>query len=162
MAFSCKLLPNSTLPYFSTGHVQLHHIIEDILNQTGEADLFISSFTVAEEFIRKLYKYKEQNLIKSLTLLIDLRSSKKLLHLTYFLSQVADEVYLANNHSKIMLIKNKQHHVSVVTSQNQTRGNRFEAGMICTQKHVYDFYKKQIDIQLPKCLPIGNLFTRNT
>ena len=156
-----KILPSSTIPYFSKGNIQLHHILLDVLKQVGEADVFISSFTISEEFIRKLYKLKQQGIIKSLTLLIDLRSSKKTLHLSYFLSKVADEVYLANNHSKIILVKNKDHKVSIVTSQNQTRGNRYEAGMVCTDESVYDFYQKNIDEELPKFLSIHGVFRRN-
>jgi len=142
--------------------VQLHHILLDVLQQVGEADVFISSFTVAEEFIRKLYKLKQENKIRSLKLLIDLRSAKKTLHLSYFLSKVADEIYLANNHSKIILIKSSDYLVSIVTSQNQTRGNRFEAGMICTDKAVYDFYQNIINDQTHNFLNIGKIFRRNT
>lgn len=160
---SCsKILPNSTIPYFSKGNVQLHHILLDILQQVGEADIFISSFTISEEFIRKLYKLKQEGIIKSLKLLIDLRSAKKAVNLSYFLSKVADEIYLANNHSKIMLIKTEQYHVSIVTSQNQTRGNRYEAGMICTNKDVYDFYQNQIDEQMPKFINYANLYQGST
>ncbi len=142
--------------------MQLHHILLDVLQQVGEADVFISSFTVAEEFIRKLYKLKQENKIRSLNLLIDLRSAKKTLHLSNFLMNVCDDVFLANNHSKIILVKSANYFVSIVTSQNQTRGNRFEAGMICTDKAVYDFYQNEFKKQIPNFLNIGNIFRRNT
>ncbi len=38
-----------------------------------------------------------------------------------------DEVYLSENHSKVILIQNARWQVSICTSQNQTRGNRVEA-----------------------------------
>ena len=162
MVSICKILPDRSVPYFSKGNVQLHHILLDVLSQVGEADLFISSFTISEEFIRKLYKLKLSGQIKSLKLLIDIRSSKKTLHLSYFLSKVADEVFLANNHSKLMLIKTEQYSVSIITSQNQTRGNRYEAGIISTENSIFDFYSNAIAEETPKFLTIGNLFRRNT
>lgn len=162
MVSICKILPENNVPYFSKGNVQLHHVLLDVLSQVGEVDLFISSFTISEEFIRKLHKLKLTGQIKSLKLLIDLRSSKKTLHLSYFLSQVADEVYLANNHSKLMLIKSSDYSISIITSQNQTRGNRYEAGIISTQKSIYDFYFNSINDELPKFLSIGNIFRGNT
>lgn len=90
-----------------------------------------------------------------------MRSSKKTLHLSYFLSQVADQVYLANNHSKLMLIKTDVYSISIITSQNQTRGNRYEAGIISTENSIFDFYSNAILEETPKFLTIGNLFKTN-
>lgn len=152
------LKSNSVIPYFSTGTTQLYHIVEDLLLQSGKADVFISSFTVAEEFIRQLHNLKEKNLINRLDLLIDNRSAKKTLHLSYFLFSVANEVYLANNHSKIILIKNENFKIAVVTSQNQTRGNRYEAGIITTLNDTYDYFSKNIDNEINNYLKLSDVF----
>ncbi len=156
-----KLSKHSVHPYFTSGSVQLYHIVDDILQQTGKAVLFISSFTVSEEFIRKLQKLKENGFIQELQMLIDLRSAKKTLDLSCFLSSVANEVYLANNHSKVILISNENYKISVVTSQNQTRGNRMEAGMICTMPDVFDYYKKNIYNEFKNCLKLSDVLGRN-
>lgn len=160
MDSSWVLKANSVIPYFSTGTTQLYHVLEDLLLQTGKADVFISSFTVAEEFIRKLNQLKKQDLIQDLRLLIDNRSAKKTLHLSYFLLNVADEVYLANNHSKIILISNEKYKVSIVTSQNQTRGNRYEAGLISTIKETYDFFDKALEQEKTNYLKLTDVFNR--
>lgn len=154
------LSKNNITPFFSTGSLQLYHIVEDLLLQTGKADLFISSFTVAEEFIRKLYNLKEDDLINSIDLLIDERSARRTLHLSYFLSQVTNHVYLANNHSKLILIKNNQFKVSVITSQNQTRGNRFENGIILTLPDIYDYYEEKIKGALERSISLDDIFAR--
>lgn len=158
---SFDILHRKLIPYFSTGSTQLYHVVEDLLQQTGKADVFISSFTISEEFIRKLNRLTEKNLINNLTLLIDNRSARKTLHLSWFLSKVANQVYLANNHSKIILIKNENFNISVVTSQNQTRGNRFEAGMITTDPEIYKFYQSEIDNELKNCIKLSDVFTEN-
>ncbi len=157
-----KLKKDSINPIFSPGNIQLYHIVENLLQQTGKADLFISSYTVAEEFIRKLQKLKDKDLIRTLHLLIDNRSARKTLHLSWFLFSVADEVYLGNNHSKVILIKNDQWKISVVTSQNQTRGNRVEVGLTCSHPQIYDELKKNFDVELTKCIKLSEVLRRNT
>jgi len=149
------------IPYFSTGNIQLYHVVEQLLEQTGKADMFISSYTVSEEFIRKLFNLSEKKLISRLTMLIDSRNAQKTQHLSWFLASVAHEVYLADNHSKIILISNQQVKVTVVTSQNQTRGNRYEAGIITTDPSIYAFYENQISGELSKCIKLHDVLKRN-
>jgi len=149
------------IPYFSTGNIQLYHVVEQLLEQTGKADLFISSYTVSEEFIRKLFNLSEKKLIAHLSMLIDSRNAQKTQHLSWFLASVANEVYLADNHSKIILISNQQVKVTVITSQNQTRGNRYEAGIITTDLSIYAFYQNQISGELPKCIKLHDVLKRN-
>ncbi len=162
MNLELNLQKNNTQPYFSPGTIQLYHIVEDLLRQSGKADLFISSFTVAEEFVRKLNKLKDQDLVQHMQLLIDSRSAKKTLHLSWFLFSVADEVYIGNNHSKVILIENDKWKISVVTSQNQTRGNRIEVGLICTQPHIFDELKSKFDTELTKCFKLSDVLGRPT
>lgn len=70
-------------------------------------------------------------------MLTDLKASRKTVNLYTFISNVFDNVYLAENHSKVILIRNSKWMVSICTSQNQTRGNRTESGMITTDPRVY-------------------------
>jgi len=122
--------------------------------------MFISSYTVSEEFIRKLFSLSEKKLIAHLSMLIDSRNAQKTQHLSWFLSSVAHEVYLADNHSKIILISNQDFKVTVVTSQNQTRGNRYEAGIISQDPLIYAFYQNQISGELSKCIKLHDLLKR--
>lgn len=151
---------NKIIPYFSTGSIQLYHIVEDLLQQTGKADLFLSSFTISEEFIRKLQKLKEEKLVENLQLLIDLRSAKKTIHLSWFLANVANEVFLNKNHSKLVIIKNDRFKISMVTSANMTRGNRHECGMISTVHDHYDYFYQQIKIVLKDSLKLNEVLRK--
>ncbi|MDC7147563.1 hypothetical protein PQH04_25615 [Bacteroides ovatus] len=76
-------------------------------------------------------------MITKATMLTDLKASRKTVNLYTFISNVFDNVYLAENHSKVILIRNSKWMVSICTSQNQTRGNRTESGMITTDPRVY-------------------------
>lgn len=53
------------------------------------------------------------------------------------MTEAFDEVKLTFNHSKVMLVANCEWLVSVITSQNQTYGDRAECTFITTDRDVY-------------------------
>lgn len=53
------------------------------------------------------------------------------------MTEAFDEVKLTLNHSKVMLVANSEWLVSVITSQNQTYGDRAECTVITTDRDVY-------------------------
>lgn len=116
-------------PYFSN-RIQLADVIEWVLTRTGPAHLQISTFSTSEEFLRRLFRLKKNGRILSCAMFCDLRAARKTLSLYHFIKSVFDRVCLCENHSKVLILSNDAHSVAVVTSQNQTRGNRFEAGII--------------------------------
>lgn len=152
-----RLSPDKVQPFFAPGDWQLYHLVEWILKQTGPAEMFVSSFSVSEEFIRALNRLKE-SYIQDLSMLIDYRTAAKALRLSLFTNNVCDMLHLGNNHSKIILVKNDRWKVTVVTSQNQTRGNRFEAGMLSTLTQHYDVLKHDISTHLKSCVNANNIF----
>ena len=116
-------------PYFSNS-MQLADVIEWVLEQTGPAHLQISTFSTGEEFLRRLFRLKRSGRILTCRMFCDLRAARKTVSLYHFIKSVFDHVCLCENHSKVLILFNDNHTVAVVTSQNQTRGNRFEAGII--------------------------------
>lgn len=53
------------------------------------------------------------------------------------MTEAFGEVKLTLNHSKVMLVANSEWLVSVITSQNQTYGDRAECTFITTDRDVY-------------------------
>ena len=48
-------------------------------------------------------------------------------------------VYLADNHSKVLLVRSENGDtVTVLTSQNLTRGNRIESALVTTDPGIFD------------------------
>ena len=119
-------------PYFSNS-MQLADVIEWVLEQTGPAHLQISTFSTGEEFLRRLFRLKRSGRILTCRMFCDLRAARKTVSLYHFNKSVFDHVCLCENHSKVLILFNDNHTVAVVTSQNQTRGNRFEAGIITSR-----------------------------
>lgn len=157
-----QLEQDKTEAILTDGRYQIYHLIKDLLIQTGPASLFISSYSINEEFLRFLVKNKYRLQIKHITLLLDFRVMTKSLHLATFCRQVTDRVYLGSNHSKIILIENDSWKVSVVSSQNLTRGNRIESSMISTEPAIFDTLDKKVSEAFKHCIPINDIFKRAT
>lgn len=155
-----KSLSLYPLQAYLTDKVQLFNIVEEVLNQTGPATLMITSFSISEEFIRSMYKMKQKGLVINSGLIIDTRATVKIARIMPFACNVFDQIYLSNNHSKVLLIRNDSFNVSVCTSQNQTRGNRNESGMITTDKIIYTQYEESINEIIKNGIDARNILGR--
>lgn len=132
-----KPLSDVPLQAYLDNRLQLFDVLEFILSQTGPAKVYVSTFSTSEEFLRRLFSLRKRQLILHSVLMADLKAAKKTVNLYTFMSSVFDDVYLTKNHSKVLLIENDRWLVTVVTSQNQTRGNRTECAMITTQPDIF-------------------------
>lgn len=147
-------------PYFSNS-IQLAGLIDWILRQTGPAEVMISTFSTSEEFLRRMVRFKESGMVRSCSLFCDLRAARKTAALYHFICGVFDYVALCQNHSKVVLIFNDSFRIAVVTSQNQTRGDRYEAGIITSDPLTFHNLKLGFDILAENALPIDVLFSGN-
>ena len=128
-------MPNQA--YLSNA-VQVADILEWVLQQVGYAEVWQTSFSTSEEFLRRLFFICKANKVSRINLVLDHKATNKTLKLWAFITQVIERTYLADNHSKILLVKSERGDtVSVVTSQNLTRGNRAESAFISTEPDIF-------------------------
>lgn len=106
--------------------MQMGYVLEKLIGFTGPARITVSSYSVGEEFLRKLISLRKHNLITYAALYTDFKAMQKTAHVNPMLLKAYDEVYFCNNHSKVMIIEGGLVPVTVISSQNQTRGNRME------------------------------------
>lgn len=93
----------------------------------------MTSFSISEEFLRRIF----------------------------FIAQTVQSCYLASNHSKILLVHNDTMCVSVIMSQNLTRGNRFESGFISTDPAVFIALHEQVNHLIThQSVPFHEVFAR--
>lgn len=143
--------------------VQVADLLLWILRQTGPASVRISSFSVAEEFLRRIFFMQRDGLITGLDIILDFKATHKTLILWPFIEQVVQRCHLASNHSKVILVSNREWHVSVVTSQNLTRGNRYEASCISTERRIFDTLSSKFnDIVKSHSVPFHDVFRART
>ena len=142
------LRPLDEMPYqaYLSNAVQVADILEWILRQVGPSKVWQTSFSISEEFLRRLFFIEKKGTIKEYTMVLDHKATKKTLGLWVFISKVAERTFLTDNHSKILLVEAESGEaVSVVTSQNLTRGNRQESAFITTDKGIYATLKAQLE-----------------
>lgn len=112
-------------------------LLDWILKQTGRADVYVSTFSTSDAFLRGFYNLRKKGLINHSVLLADLKASNKTVKLYREMQCCFDAVYLAMNHSKVVLVQNDSHLVTVISSQNQTYGDRAECTVITSDQEVF-------------------------
>jgi hypothetical protein len=130
--------------YLGTG-IQLYNLLEWALKQTGKAKITVMTFSISEEFIRKIWQLKKADLIDDISVLIDFKTIQKTRKLERFAGNVFTQMYYAKTHAKLILIRNEKWNVSIVSSQNFTKGNREESGVIMTESNAFNKYKTEIE-----------------
>lgn len=142
------LRPLKETPFqaYLSNAVQVADILEWILSQVGVAEVWQTSFSISEEFLRRLFFITKDKRVSRINLVLDHKATNKTLKLWAFITQVIECTYLADNHSKILLVKSEAGDtVSVITSQNLTRGNRHESASISTDPAIFATLKTQVD-----------------
>ena len=135
-------------------------VLEWILEQVGVAEIWQTSFSISEEFLRRLYFICRDKRVSRISLVLDHKATNKTLKLWAFISQVIENTYLADNHSKILLVRSQDGDtVSVVTSQNLTRGNRAECAFISTDPNIFNTLYDQVNnLIVNHSVPLNELF----
>ena len=153
------LQPNQTQCYL-TNTLQVADIVEWTLAQIGKSTIWQTSFSISEEFLRRLYFISKSGNVETIHLLLDFKATQKTLRLWAFLTQVIEHTYLADNHSKVLLVKSERGEVvSIITSQNLTRGNRCESAVVTSDKQIFGTLFEQIqDLITNHSVPLNDLF----
>lgn len=156
------LRPLKETPFqaYLSNAVQVADILEWILGQVGIAEVWQTSFSISEEFLRRLFFITKDKRVSRINLVLDHKATNKTLKLWAFITQVIERTYLADNHSKIILVKNEAGDtVSVITSQNLTRGNRHESAFISTSPEIFaNLYDQVNDLITNHSVPLHDLF----
>lgn len=140
--------------------VQVADVLEWILAQVGKSEVWQTSFSISEEFLRRLFFIEKSGLVSDFNLVLDLKATNETIKLWSFLIQVIDRTYLADNHSKLLLVRSLAGDtVSVITSQNLTRGNRYESAFITTDKEIFYTLHAQVqDLITNHSVPLHDLY----
>ena len=156
------LRPLKETPFqaYLSNAVQVADILEWILGQVGVAEVWQTSFSISEEFLRRLFFITKDKKVSRINLVLDHKATNKTLKLWAFITQVIERTYLADNHSKILLVKSERGDtVSVITSQNLTRGNRHESAFISTSPEIFaNLYDQVNDLITNHSVPLHDLF----
>ena len=110
-------LSDAPLQSALSNEVQIADILEWVLQQVGTAEVWQTSFSISEEFLRRLYFITRNGSASAIHLVLDFKATNKTLSLWTFIEQVISSTHLADNHSKVLLIHSKKgDKVTVITS----------------------------------------------
>ena len=157
-----KPLADTPNQAYLTNALQVADVLEWILQQVGKSKVWQTSFSISEEFLRRLFFIEKGGKVLELNLVLDHKATNKTLKLWSFICQVMKRTYLADNHSKILLVESEAGDtISVVTSQNLTRGNRHESTFISTDKAIFAaLYGQVTDLIRNHSVPLNDLFAQ--
>ncbi|PWL61024.1 MAG: hypothetical protein DBY35_06490 [Bacteroidales bacterium] len=143
--------------------LQVADVLRWILGQTGAASVRMTSFSISEEFLRRLHFIRREGLVRSLDIVLDFKATHKTLRLWNFISSTVDRCHLADNHSKILLVDSGGMRVAAVMSQNLTRGNRLESGYVTTDRGIFDTLDGCLsEIIQSRSVPFHEIYARTT
>lgn len=129
-----------------------------LLEQIGPAKVYMSTFSTSEEFLAGFLRLRKRGLIKEAHCLVDVKAARKTVRLERLFSACFEHVYLGLNHSKLTLVHNERFKISIVTSQNQTYGDRIECTMVTTDAAIYDKLVDDLRRIVDKCIEKDGLF----
>ena len=155
-------LSECTVQSALTNEVQIADILEWVLKQVGTSEVWQTSFSISEEFLRRLYFITRDGSASAIHLVLDFKATNKTLSLWCFIDQVISSTFLADNHSKILLIHSENgDKVSIITSQNLTRGNRNESYIITTAPDVFDKFLVEVqDLIKNHSVPLSEILNQ--
>ena len=160
MADVVKPLSECSSQAYLSNAVQVADLLEWILEQVGTAKVWQTSFSISEEFLRRLFFIEKGGKVSEFNLVLDHKATNKTLKLWSFMTQVIERTYLTDNHSKILLVQAESGAtVSVITSQNLTRGNRHESAFISTDPGIFATLHAEVtDLIDNHSVPLYDLF----
>jgi len=136
------------LPFVSLGDWSTHDLLFFLLEQTGPARVYFTTWAISEYAIRQLYNLIEQGMILELKGIFDYRNGIRKPAELQFLEKISTEIKPAKCHAKVTVLENDNWGISIVGSANYTRNPRIEAGVLFTLKDVAAFERNWIEKEL--------------
>lgn len=141
-------------PFFSEGLWSMHDLMIYLLEITGPAKVWLSTFSISEAAIRAILSAVEKKMITEMHCLFDHTIKKNKLSLLYFAWNVIGDITLTDNHSKVMLIENDRWKIAVIGSANMTPNPRKEAGVIFSIQATFDQFKFHLERSITDGIPV--------
>lgn len=138
-----KIYPNMEIFGLTKGQFSIINIIEEVLKQTGVANVIISTWTAANAEIQKAESFLQNKLINQIHFIVD-RSFKtrqpkycKMLE-----AKFGDVISTTNSHAKFVLIENDKWKIVIRTSMNLNENKRIENFEISDDEKLLNYLKE--------------------
>ena len=132
--------PGNTYPFYSDGKWSNHELFLYLLGLAGQSKVDLATFSISEASIRSFASAIGDGLISEFNCILDHTVKKNKLELLFFANNIVNEITILPNHSKLLLIGNKDWKITVIGSANMTPNPRKEVGVIFTVPEIYTKY----------------------
>lgn len=139
-----NISPGESKHFWSFGNFNMMRLVFWILEQTGPAEIILSTYSISPKTLQGVMNRREKGIIKDIRFIVDNRVRS--LSPKPFDLMVSNFNYRCISiHSKVACIWNDDWKISVVTSQNATDNPKWERGTIFTDRQIFDFDKKVLE-----------------
>lgn len=130
--------PGVCVFWVSNGDWSMHEMLLALLEKTGPADVWMSTYAMNETAARVISQLKDENVIEHLYCLLDDRVDVRSAGSLQLIRAMTDKCTLLHTHAKVTAIRNSKFKISVIGSANYTENKRFEAGIVVCDDKVTD------------------------
>lgn len=134
------VLQYDTITWYSNGEWNMFDMLRGLLEMSGKADVFISSYGFSDHAARAIADLKATGLIKTLSCILDNRIDTRSASALNIIRNCSDQYKLCNTHAKVTIVKSKIFQAVVVGSANYTENKRYEAGTIFKNENIINFH----------------------
>ena len=146
-----KIEPGMRTFGFTAGQFSFSDLIEYILNQTGPATLYISTWAASNDGIKKVFDFLNSDMLADVKFMIDTGAKKyRDDQFGKLLDRFGDCVRTTRIHAKFAVIRNENWNIVIRTSANLNKNLRLENFEIDEDKEFADFFQKFFDAAFEK------------
>ena len=115
-----QVVDGQSVHYASLGDWSTHDLLFFLLEQTGPAKVYFTTWAISEYAIRQLYQFIEHGLILELKGIFDYRNGIRKPAELQFLQKITTDIKAAKCHAKVTVIENDHWGISVPVSLGVT------------------------------------------
>jgi hypothetical protein len=123
----------------------VHELLMALLEQTGQADVTISTYAISEQAARQLALRKDDGGIRNLAVLLDQRVDVRTAGSLQLVRNISDRLGMTECHAKVTLIEGAERQFAVIGSANYSENKRWECGLVTSNAAVIAMHKHWIN-----------------
>ena len=139
-----KITQGQDKHFWSFGNFNMMKLIFWVLEQTGPAEILMSTYSISPKTIQGIINRREKGLIRDIRFLVDNRVRSLSPKPFAFLIENF-EYRCISIHAKVACIWNEHWQITIISSQNATDNPKMERGVIYTGFDIFNFDKKVLE-----------------
>lgn len=138
------IVPGKDIHFWSFGNFNMMRLVFWVIEQTGPADIIMSTYSISPKTLQGVINRKEKGLIRNIRFLIDNRV-RSLSPKPFDMLVRNFDYRCISIHAKVACIYNDKWKITIVSSQNATDNPKMERGTIFTGSDIFEFDKSVLE-----------------